>query len=74
MEWKAIIDSKSKVDSAGRIDVIFNIFVDDALEYHSIQINCPAIEMNEVIRQKMADIKNNFEAAQQINEGSEILL
>jgi hypothetical protein len=73
--WKAIVQSVSKVDSIGRFEVLFSIFVDDVLEYPQISVsgdskNSIGVRIKEILK----ELKDKQTEASEIRVGDEFTL
>lgn len=73
--WKAIVQSVSKVDSIGRFEVLFSIFVDDKLEYPQISISADSKKGIEVrIKEILKELSEKQAEASEIQVGDEFTL
>jgi len=64
--WKAIVNSKADVDSAGNIEVNFDVYLDDKLFAQSMLINGNPNDIEKMVKEVLLNLKNNVDAAKNI--------
>ena len=71
--WKAIIKEKKELSDAGRVEVVYGIYLNDELRVtETMDWDASTVEDN--IKARIELQKENYEAYDQISEGQEIEL
>ena len=70
--WKAFIQSVSNLDSSGKVEVSYSVFIDDVLEYPQISVFASPSEITTRISEKLIELKNARADADAIQIGDMI--